>query len=201
MIATLIQLFMFITPVISALTLAMKREEVKRAGDSVAWPAVKAKIIDVKLVPTGKKYKGQPLYRLDVTVKYRFEEQTYTARLNPADDTGLAEGPKQWGRDLALKYRPDTAVRLYVNPKRPKQATLQPGVTTVSSARWMIIGGVMLFFSFILHLLSVLALSQRFFSLSSTTGFVLAMITFTVMLMLGVLIFMLIQETTSQQKA
>lgn len=201
MIATLIQLFMFITPVISALTLAMKREEVKRAGESVAWPAVKAQITGVQLVPTGKKYKEQPLYRLEVAVKYRFDEQIHTARLNPADESGLAEGPKQWARELALKYRPDTAVRLYANPQRPKQATLQPGVTTVSSARWMAIGGVMLFFSFVLHLLSVMALARRFFSLPSGTGFVLALVTFLVMLMLGALIFLLVQETTSRQKA
>ena len=167
----------------------------------MAWPVVKAKIIDVKMVPTGKKYKEQPLYRLQLTLKYRFDEQIYTATLIPADDTGLAEGPKKWARELALQYRPDTAVRLYVNPQRPKQATLQPGVTTDSSSRWMVTGGVMLFFSFVLHLLSVLALSQRFLSLPAGTGVYLALITFLVMLMLGTLIFLLVQETQSPQKA
>ncbi len=201
MIAILIQLLMFFTPTISAVTLAMKYDEVKRAGTSKAWPVVRATISTSDIEPSGKKYKGINLYYPEVTLSYEVEGKNYTTKERPKNKDGLAEGSKQWARELALKYKPGTAVRLYYNPKRPKQATVRPGVTTINSNKWMVIGGVMLFFSFIIHILSVQALSRRFLELTTATNALLGVVTFIFTLIIGVLIYLLLQEMGEKSPA
>lgn len=195
MIAIFIQLLMFFTPTICVVTLALKYAELKRASASNNWPIVKSTITDSTIETTGKKYKGQNLYCPLVTMTYEIEGKTYTAKERPSSKDGLTEGPKQWARELALKYKPGTAVRLYYNPKRPKQATVRPGVTTVNANKWLVIGAVMLFFSFILHMLSALALGSRFLTLSSSTSTVLGVITFVFTLLIGGLIALVMQES------
>ena len=195
MIAILIQLMMFITPAICVVTIALKYDEVKRASQSISWPAVRAKIMDSQISATGKKYKGANLYSTEVTLAYAVDGETYQVKQYPADQKGLTDGPKQWARQLSLQYRPGKPVKLYYNPKRPKQATLQPGFTTVSSSKWMVIGVVMMIVSFILHMLSVYALSNRFLeNITRSSSLVLGLITFTVTIIVGVLIFLIFQE-------
>lgn len=201
MIAILIQLLMFFTPTISAATLAMKYDEMKRSATSKSWPVVKATISASNVETAGKKYKGVNLYYPEVTLSYEVEGKTYTTKERPKSKDGLTEGPKQWARDLALKYKPGTAVRLYYNPKKPKQATVRPGVTTVNSSKWMVIGGVMLFFSFIIHMLSVQALSSRFLELTTTTSAMFGIVTFIFTLIIGVLIYLLFQATGEKSPA
>lgn len=199
MIALIIQLLMLITPAISAATIALKLDELKRAGVSKQWPAAQANITEVRIVPTGKKYQGQPLYRPEVALSYRVDGMAYNIIQQPVDAKGLADGPKQWAREVTLNYKPDTAVRLYYNPQRPKQATLQPGQATVDKGKWMIIGSVMLVFSFILCVLSILAITHKYMNVTTTISMMLGIVAFIIMLMLGVLISLLAQEMRAQK--
>jgi hypothetical protein len=194
MIAILIQLLMLITPAISAATIAMKYDELKRAGASKQWPTVKATVTNSTIIEMGKKYKGQNLYQPQVSLAYNVEGQDYTATQRPSDERGLREGSKQWAREVTLQYKPDTAARLYYNPNRPKQATLQPGQTAVDKSKWGVIGAVMMLFSFILCILSVLALTQRYLTVTTAVSFSLGIVTFVIMLILGILIYLLTQE-------
>lgn len=194
MIALLIQLLMIFTPAISAVTIGLKIDELKRAGASKEWPLVKAAVTNSTIVDTGKKQKGQNLYQSEISLSYSVDGESYTVKQRPSDANGQREGTKQWAREVALQYRPDTAVRLYVNPQQPKQATTQPGQTTVDKSRWTVIGAVMMFFSFILCVLGTTALTQRYLTVSTAVSFILGIVVFGMMLMLGFLLYLLSQE-------
>jgi uncharacterized membrane-anchored protein len=64
---------------------------------------------------------------------------------------------------------------------------------TGSGSQWITIGIVMLIFSFILHLLSVLGLTSTYTNLTASSAFILALITFTITCMVGGLIFLLVK--------
>jgi hypothetical protein len=193
-IALLIQLLMIITPAVSAVTIGLKIDELRRAGASREWPAVKAVVTNSTIVDTGKKYKGQNLYRAEITLSYSVDGHGYTVKQRPSDAQGLNEGSKQWAREVALQYKPDTAVRLYPNPQRPKQATMQPGHTTVNKTQWTIIGSLMMVFSFILCVLGTTAITQDYLTVSTAVSIVLGIVVFGMMLMLGFLLYLLFQE-------
>ncbi|HRQ40875.1 MAG TPA: DUF3592 domain-containing protein [Chloroflexota bacterium] len=194
MIALLIQLLMIITPAISAVTLGLKYDELKRAGASKEWPAVKAAVTNSTIVDTGKKQKGQNLYQPEISLSYSVEGKNYMVKQRPSATNGQREGTKQWAREVALQYKPDTAVRLYYNPQRPQQATVLPGQTTVNKNQWLVIGGVMLLFSFILCVLGVIAITQNYLAVSTAVSFILGIVAFGMMLMLGFLLYLLAQE-------
>jgi uncharacterized integral membrane protein len=194
MIAILIQLLMLLTPAICAATIAMKYDELKRAGTSRQWPAAKAIITNTTIIETGKKQKGQNLYQPQVSLAYSVEGQDYTVTQRPSDDKGVREGSKQWAREVALQYKPDTATRLYYNPSRPKQTTLQPGQVTVDKSKWTVIGVVMMVFSFILCVLGTVALTQRYLTVTTAVSFALGILAFVIMLILGSLVYLLTQE-------
>ncbi len=193
-IGLLIQLLMIITPAISAVTLGLKYDELKRAGASKEWPAVKAAVTNSTIVDTGKKYKGQNVYQPEISLSYSVEGESYLVKQRPSDGKGVSEGSKQWAREVALQYKPDTAVRLYYNPQRPKQATTQPGYTTVNKNRWLVIGSVMLFFSFILCVLGTTGIAQDYLTVSTAVSLLLGVVLFGIMLLLGFLLYLLSQE-------
>lgn len=199
MIALLIQLLMILTPAVSAMTLGLKYDELKRAGASRGWPSVKAAVTNNTIVDTGKKQKGQVLYQPEISLSYSVEGKNYTVKQRPSDANGLREGTKQWAREVALHYKPDTAVRLYYNPQRPQQATIQPGQTTVDKNRWLVIGSVMLLFSFILCVLGAIAISQTYTTVSTAVSFILGIVAFGIMLILGFLFYLLSQELRSKK--
>jgi uncharacterized integral membrane protein len=194
MIALLIQLLMLITPAICAATIALKYDELKRAGASVQWPSVKATVTNATIIDTGKKANGQNLYQPEISLAYEHEGQTVTVKQRPSDDKNRREGSKQWARELALAYKPDTAVRLYLNPQRPKQATLQPGQTAVNKSKWTVISAVMLLFSFLLCLMAVMGMANEYLTVSTAVSLILGIVAFGFMLMLGILVYLLLQE-------
>ena len=198
-IAILIQLLMIITPAISAVTLGLKYDELKRAGASKEWPAVKAAVTNSTIVETGKKQKGQNLYQPEISLGYSVDGQNYAVKQRPSAANGQREGTKQWAREVALQYKPDTAVRRYYNPQRPQQATVVPGQSTVNKNRWLVIGSVMLLFSFILCVLGTVAITQRVSTVSTAVSFILGIVAFGMMLMLGFLLYLLSQELRPKQ--
>lgn len=194
MIALLIQLLMILTPAVSAATLGLKYDELKRAGASKEWPMLKAAVTNNTIVETGKKVKGQNVYQAEISLSYSVGGKDYTVKQRPSDANGQREGSKQWAREVALQYRPDTAVRLYYNPQRPQQATVLPGQSTVNKNQWLVIGSVMLLFSFILCVLGTVAITQNYLTVSTAVSFILGIVAFGMMLMLGFLLYLLSQE-------
>ncbi len=199
MIALLIQLLMILTPAVSAVTLGLKYDELKRAGASKEWPAVKAAVTNNTIVDTGKKVKGQNVYQPEISLSYSVEGKNYAVKQRPSDANGQREGTKQWAREVALQYKPDTAVRLYYNPQRPQQATVVPGQSSVNKNQWLVIGSVMLLFSFILCVLGTVAITQRVLTVSTAVSFILGIVAFGMMLMLGFLLYLLSQELRPKQ--
>ncbi|MBX3061150.1 MAG: DUF3592 domain-containing protein [Anaerolineae bacterium] len=199
MIALLIQLLMIFTPAVSAVTLGLKYDELKRAGASKEWPMLKAAVTNNTIVDTGKKVKGQNVYQAEISLSYSVGGKDYTVKQRPSDANGQREGSKQWAREVALQYRPDTAVRLYYNPQRPQQATVLPGQSTVNKNQWLVIGSVMLLFSFILCVLGTVAITQNYLTVSTAVSFFLGIVAFGMMLMLGFLFYLLSQELRSKQ--
>lgn len=199
MIALLIQLLMIFTPAVSAVTLGLKYDELKRGGASKEWPSVKAAVTNNTIVDTGKKQKGQAVYQPEINLSYSVEGKTYTVKQRLTDGNGLREGSKQWAREVALQYKPDTAVRLYYNPQRPQQATVLPGQSSVNKNQWLVIGSVMLLFSFILCVLGTVAITQNYLTVSTAVSFILGIVAFGMMLMLGFLLYLLSQELRPKQ--
>lgn len=194
MLGLLIQLLMLITPAICAATIAMKFNELKRAGASQQWPAVKASITNSTIIDTGKKVRGQNVYQPQVSLAYDVDGQSFTVNQRPSDEKGFNEGPKLWAREMTLKYKPDTTVRLYYNPQRPKQVTLQPGHTTVNKTLWIVISAVMMTFSLLLCVLATLGITQNYLSVSTAVSITIGFVAFVIMLILGVLVYLLTQE-------
>ena len=88
MIAILIQLLMFFTPTISAVTLAMKYDEQKRSSTSKTWPVAKGTITESTIEASNKKYKGRTLFYPEVTLAYEVEGKTYTTKERPSGKDG-----------------------------------------------------------------------------------------------------------------
>lgn len=182
----LVLLLMFITPVISVLTVVLKFTETRRA---VSWPQVMGQITDVRLLQSGQTY--QP----EVDIAYTVGETSYTSRQRPVGPNGQSKGSKAWARELSLQFKPGTAVSLYYDPARPKRATLTPRQMEAHSTRWQVTSGFMILLSIAMHLIGSRALLTNYLSLSGSSILVSVAITTVVTLLLGVALALLVQET------
>ncbi|MCP4357458.1 MAG: DUF3592 domain-containing protein [Chloroflexi bacterium] len=188
---------MFISPAISAATIALKYDGLKRGPASAVWPSTRCKVLNSELATVGKQ-KETTIYHVQLEVAYKVGEEIYKMRVNALDSNGRHQGVKRWARELSLAQKPGSILPLYYNPTKPKQITLQPGQVTVNGRKWSVINAIMLLFSFILHILSILALSRQFLNITTASSVALGLITFFVMIMLGVLLYLLTQELRSQ---
>lgn len=182
----LVLLLMFITPVISVLTVVLKFTETRRA---VSWPQVRGQITEVRLLQNGQQY--QP----EVDIAYAVGETSYTSRQRPVGPNGQSKGSKAWARELSLQFKPGTAVPLYYDPARPKNATLAPRNMEALSTRWQVTSGLMILLSIGMHVIGSRALLTNYLNLSGSSILVSVAITTVVTLLLGAALALLVQET------
>lgn len=182
----LVLLLMFITPVISVLTVVLKFTETRRA---VSWPQVRGQVTEVRLLQNGQQY--QP----EVDIAYAIGETSYTSRQRPVGPNGQSKGSKAWARELSLQFKPGTAVPLYYDPARPKNATLTPRHMEALSPRWQVTSGLMILLSVVMHIIGSRALLTNYLNLSSSSILVSVAITTVVTLLLGAALALLVQET------
>jgi hypothetical protein len=182
----LVLLLMFITPVISVLTVVLKFTETRRA---VSWPQVRGQITEVRLLQNGQQY--QP----EVDIAYAVGETSYTSRQRPVGPNGQSKGSKAWARELSLQFKPGTAVPLYYDPARPKNATLTPRHMEAQSTRWQVTSGLMILLSIGMHVIGSRALLTNYLNLSGSSILVSVAITTVVTLLLGAALALLVQET------
>lgn len=182
----LVLLLMFITPVISVLTVVLKFTETRRA---VSWPQVRGQVTEVRLLQSGQQY--QP----EVDIAYAVGETRYTSRQRPIGPTGQSKGSKAWARELSLQFKPGTAVPLYYDPARPKNATLTPRHMEALSTRWQVTSGLMILLSIGMHVIGSRALLTNYLNLSSSSVWISVAITTVVTLMLGAALALLVQES------
>lgn len=177
---------MFITPVISVLTVVLKFAETRRA---VSWPQVRGQVTEVRLLQNGQQY--QP----EVDIAYAVGETRYTSRQRPVGPNGQSKGSKAWARELSLQFKPGTAVPLYYDPARPKNATLTPRHMEALSPRWQVTSGLMILLSVVMHIIGSRALLTNYLNLSGSSILVSVAITTVVTLLLGAALALLVQET------
>lgn len=182
----LVLLLMFITPVISVLTVVLKFTETRRA---VSWPQVRGQVTEVRLLQNGQQY--QP----EVDIAYAVGETRYTSRQRPVGPNGQSKGSKAWARELSLQFKPGTAVPLYYDPARPKNATLTPRHMEALSPRWQVTSGLMILLSVVMHIIGSRALLTNYLNLSGSSILVSVAITTVVTVMLGAALALLVQET------
>ncbi|MCC6603038.1 MAG: DUF3592 domain-containing protein [Anaerolineae bacterium] len=182
----LVLLLMFITPVISVLTVVLKFAETRRA---VSWPQVRGQVTEVRLLQNGQQY--QP----EVDIAYAVGETRYTSRQRPVGPNGQSKGSKAWARELSLQFKPGTAVPLYYDPARPKNATLTPRHMEALSPRWQVTSGLMILLSVVMHIIGSRALLTNYLNLSGSSILVSVAITTVVTLLLGAALALLVQET------
>lgn len=182
---TVILILMFITPVISVMTVLLKFAEIKNA---VNWPQAIGEVTAVRLLQSGKEY--QP----ELDVRYAVEEKLFANRQRPSSKSGQTKGSKQWAREFSLQFKPGTAVTLYYDPKRPKRATLTPNQLQPNSTRWQITSSLMLLLSITMHIIASQTLIVTYFNLSNSIMLIAVTITTMVTLLLGAAFTLLIQE-------
>ncbi len=182
----LVLLLMFITPVISVLTVVLKFAETRRA---VSWPQVRGQVTEVRLLQNGQQY--QP----EVDIAYAVGETRYTSRQRPVGPNGQSKGSKAWARELSLQFKPGTAVPLYYDPAHPKNATLTPRHMEALSPRWQVTSGLMILLSVVMHIIGSRALLTNYLNLSGSSILVSVAITTVVTVMLGAALALLVQET------
>ncbi len=187
----IILLLMFITPIISVMTILLRFAEKRQA---VTWPQTSGQVTDVRLLQSGREY--QPL----LEVSYTVDGQSYSSRQHPVSKTGQAKGSKQWARELSLQYKPGTAVAIYYDPNRPKRATLHPQKMQASDSRLQLTSAAMLLLSIGIHLLGARGLIANFLALSGSTVFIAMLISTVVTVLLGVGLGLLIQETRQAKR-
>ena len=175
-ITTLVLILMFITPVISVMTIMLRLGEARQA---VNWPQVKGQVTDVRLLQSGNQYQPE----LDVT--YTVANETYSSRQRPVSPNGQAKGSKAWAREFSLQFKPGTAVPLYYNPTQPKRATMSPKQMNASSSQTQLTSIIMIVIAVGLHLLGARGLIANFLSLSGSSVLVTMIITTIVSLLLG----------------
>ena len=184
-ITTLVLILMFITPVISVMTVMLRRGE---AQQSVNWPQVKGQVTDVRLLQNGNQYQPE----LDVT--YTVANETYSSRQRPVSPNGQAKGSKAWAREFSLQFKPGTAVPLYYNPTQPKRATMSPKQMNASSSQTQLTSIIMIVIAVGLHLLGARGLIANFLNLSGSSVLVTMIITTIVSLLLGGALGLLVQD-------
>ena len=184
-ITTLVLILMFITPVISVMTIMLRLGEARQA---VNWPQVKGQVTDVRLLQSGSQYQPE----LDVT--YTVANETYSSRQRPVGPNGQAKGSKAWAREFSLQFKPGTAVPLYYNPTQPKRATMSPKQMNASSSQTQLTSIIMIVIAVGLHLLGARGLIANFLSLSGSSVLVTMIITTIVTLLLGGALGLLVQD-------
>ena len=146
-------ILMFITPVISVLTVVMKITETRRA---VSWPQVKGQVTDVRLLQHGQQY--QP----ELDIAYTVGETSHTSRQRLVGTNGQSKGSKAWARELTLQFKPGTSVSLYYDPARPKRTTLTPRQMETTSTRWQVTSILMVLLSIVMHIIGSRALLKNY---------------------------------------
>ena len=184
-ITTLVLILMFITPVISVMTIMLRLGEARQA---VNWPQVKGQVTDVRLLQSGNQYQPE----LDVT--YTVANETYSSRQRPVSPNGQAKGSKAWAREFSLQFKPGTAVPLYYNPTQPKRATMSPKQMNASSSQTQLTSIIMIVIAVGLHLLGARGLIANFLNLSGSSVLVTMIITTIVSLLLGGALGLLVQD-------
>ena len=184
-ITTLVLILMFITPVISVMTIMLRLGEARQA---VNWPQVKGQVTDVRLLQSGNQYQPE----LDVT--YTVANETYQSRQRPVSPNGQAKGSKAWAREFSLQFKPETAVPLYYNPTQPKRATMSPKQMNASSSQTQLTSIIMIVIAVGLHLLGARGLIANFLNLSGSSVLVTMIITTIVSLLLGGALGLLVQD-------
>ena len=184
-ITTLVLILMFITPVISVMTIMLRLGEARQA---VNWPQVKGQVTDVRLLQSGSQYQPE----LDVT--YTVANETYSSRQRPVSPNGQAKGSKAWAREFSLQFKPGTAVPLYYNPTQPKRATMSPKQMNASSSQTQLTSIIMIVIAVGLHLLGARGLIANFLNLSGSSVLVTMIITTIVTLLLGGALGLLVQD-------
>lgn len=191
MIALFIQLLMFISPIISVLTIAAKFHELRQAGSSRQWPSTSATIKKVTLVETTQKIQDKLLYQVQLELQYNVDGRVYQTIQPSFDAQGRHTGPKIWARESMARYRVDGQLPLFYNPKQPKQATLKAGHTAIDKTRWIMISGVMLLFSFLMCLFGTSALARTYLGIEGASGLAVGLLAFLITAALGGLIALL----------
>ncbi|MCB8925985.1 MAG: DUF3592 domain-containing protein [Ardenticatenaceae bacterium] len=184
-ITTLVLILMFITPIISVMTIMLRLGEARQA---VNWPQVKGQVTDVRLLQSGNQYQPE----LDVT--YTVANETYSSRQRPVSPNGQAKGSKAWAREFSLQFKPGTAVPLYYNPTQPKRATMSPKQMNASSSQTQLTSIIMIVIAVGLHLLGARGLIANFLNLSGSSVLVTMIITTIVSLLLGGALGLLVQD-------
>ena len=184
-ITTLVLILMFITPIISVMTIMLRLGEARQA---VNWPQVKGQVTDVRLLQSGNQYQPE----LDVT--YTVANETYSSRQRPVSPNGQAKGSKAWAREFSLQFKPGTAVPLYYNPTQPKRATMSPKQMNASSSQTQLTSIIMIVIAVGLHLLGARGLIANFLNLSGSSVLVTMIITTIVSLLLGGALGLLAQD-------
>lgn len=184
-ITLLILLLMFITPIISVMTVMLRFSEIKRTAN---WPQITGEVTDVRLLQTGKEY--QP----SLDIAYTVDGQAYSSRLHPVSKTGQAKGSKKWAREFSLQFKPGTAVPVYYDPSRPKRATLHPQQMGVNDSRLQITSGIMILLSVGIHLLGARGLIGNYLNLTGSSVVVTMLISTLVTVLLGAALGLLVQE-------
>lgn len=181
----LILLLMFITPIISVMTVMLRFAEIKQAAN---WPQTTGEVTDVRLQQSGSEY--QPLLEIAYTVA----GQAYSSRQHPVSKTGQAKGSKTWAREFSLQFKPGTAVTLYYDPRRPKRATLHPQQIGVNDTRLQLTSGIMILLSIGIHLLGARGLIGNYLNLTGSSVFIAILISALVTVLLGAALGLLVQE-------
>ena len=184
-ITTLVLILMFITPIISVMTIILRLGEARQA---VNWPQVKGQVTDVRVLQSGNQYQPE----LDVT--YTVANETYSSRQRPVSPNGQAKGSKAWAREFSLQFKPGTAVPLYYNPTQPKRATMSPKQMNASSSQTQLTSIIMIVIAVGLHLLGARGLIANFLNLSGSSVLVTMIITTIVSLLLGGALGLLVQD-------
>ncbi len=184
-ITLLILILMFITPIISVMTVVLRFAEIKQSAN---WPQITGEVTDVRLSQSGREY--QPLLEIAYTV----DGEAYSSRQYPVSKSGKAKGSKKWAREFSLQFKPGTAVSLYYDPRRPKRATLSPQQMRTSDSRLQLTSGIMILLSVGIHLLGARGIIASYLDLSGSSVAITMLITTVVTLLLGGALGLLVQE-------
>ena len=181
----LILLLMFVTPVISVMTVMLRFSEIKQAAN---WPQISGEVTDVLLRQSGSEY--QPLLEIAYTV----DGQSYSSRQVPVSKTGQAKGSKKWAREFSLQLKPGTAVSLYYDPNRPKRAALNRQSMQGDSTRLKITSSIMILLSIGIHLLGARGLIANYLNLTGSSIAIAMLISTVVTLLVCAALGLLVQE-------
>ena len=181
----LILLLMFVTPIISVMTVMLRFAETKQAA---SWPQVMGEVTDVRLRQSGSQF--QPL--LDIA--YIVAGQSFSSRQHPVSKAGQAKGSKTWAREFSLQFKPGTAVPIFYDPSRPKRATLTPKQVNSNTPRLQLTSGIMILLSVGIHLLGARGIIASYLNLTGSSIPLTMFISTVVTLLLGGALALLIQE-------